>query len=153
MKVKDGYVMLGGMRPKAIEALKKELKTEELTKELVVDFIENMSKVDAFNFFAKMGMPCAPVYYGSEAVSDPHIIARDMLVKIEHPIMGEYTAINFPVPMSESPGKVTSAAPLLGEHQKDIITELLGYSMEEFDKLVKGGVIAYQPDLDKYLKK
>ena len=37
MKVKDGYVMLGGMRPKAIEALKKELKTEELTKELVVN--------------------------------------------------------------------------------------------------------------------
>ena len=59
--------------------------------------------------------------------------------------------INFPVKMSESPGRVTSAAPLLGQHQKEIIVDLLGYSEEEFVALYKGGVIAYQPDLDKDL--
>ena len=153
MKVKDGYVMLGGMRPKAIEALKKELGTEDLTKELVTEYIENMGKVEAFNFFAKMGMPCAPVYYGSESVNDPHIIARGMITEVDHPIMGKTKAINFPVTMSESPGRVTSAAPLLGQHQKEIITELLGYTEEDFTKLMKAGVIAYQPDIDKHINK
>jgi len=153
MKVKDGYVMLGGMRPKAIEALKEALGTEDLTKELVTEYIENMGKVEAFNFFAKMGMPCAPVYYGSESVNDPHIIARGMITEVDHPIMGKTRAINFPVTMSESPGRVTSAAPLLGQHQKEIITELLGYTEEDFTKLMKAGVIAYQPDIDKHIKK
>ncbi len=153
IEVKDGYVMIGGMRPKAIEALKETLGVdeEELTKELVEEFIKDKTKLEAFNFFAKCGMPCAPIYYGSEATEDPHIIAREMIVEYDHPLMGKTRGINFPVKMSESPGKVTSAAPLLGQHQKEIIIDLLGYSEEEFTALVKGGVIAYQPDLDKDL--
>lgn len=153
IEVKDGYVMIGGMRPKAIETLKETLGVteEELTKELVEEFIKDKTKLEAFNFFAKCGMPCAPIYYGSEATEDPHIIAREMIVEYDHPLMGKTRGINFPVKMSESPGKVTSAAPLLGQHQKEIIIDLLGYSEEEFTALVKGGVIAYQPDLDKDL--
>ena len=153
IEVKDGYVMIGGMRPKAIEALKETLGVdeEELTKELVEEFIKDKTKLEAFNFFAKCGMPCAPIYYGSEATEDPHIIAREMIVEYDHPLMGKTRGINFPVKMSESPGKVTSAAPLLGQHQKEIIIDLLGYSEEEFTALVKGGVIAYQPDLNKDL--
>ena len=153
IEVKDGYVMIGGMRPKAIEALKETLGVdeEELTKELVEEFIKDKTKLEAFNFFAKCGMPCAPIYYGSEATEDPHIIAREMIVEYDHPLMGKTRGINFPVKMSESPGRVTSAAPLLGQHQKEIIIDLLGYSEEEFTALVKGGVIAYQPDLDKDL--
>jgi CoA:oxalate CoA-transferase len=153
IEVKDGYVMIGGMRPKAIEALKETLGVDDegLTKEKVEEFIKEMNKVDAFNFFAKCGMPCAPVYYGSEATEDPHIIAREMIVEYDHPLMGRTRGINFPVKMSESPGRVTSAAPLLGQHQKEIVIDLLGYSKEEFTALYKGGVIAYQPDLDKDL--
>lgn len=153
IEVKDGYVMIGGMRPKAIETLKETLGVteEELTKELVEEFIKDKTKLEAFNFFAKCGMPCAPIYYGSEATEDPHIIAREMIVEYDHPLMGKTRGINFPVKMSESPGRVTSAAPLLGQHQKEIIIDLLGYSEEEFTALVKGGVIAYQPDLDKDL--
>ncbi|HUS78795.1 MAG TPA: CoA transferase [Patescibacteria group bacterium] len=153
IKVRDGYVMIGGMRPKAIEALKETLGVDEegLTKELVEEFIKEKTKVEAFNFFARCGMPCAPVYYGSESAEDPHIIARDMIVEVDHPLLGRTRAINFGVKMSESPGRVTSAAPLLGQHQREIITKLLGYGEEEFDHLVKEGVIAYQPDLDKKL--
>ncbi len=153
IEVKDGYVMIGGMRPKAIEALKETLGVdeEELTKELVEEFIKDKTKLEAFNFFAKCGMPCAPIYYGSEATEDPHIIAREMIVEYDHPLMGKTRGINFPVKMSESPGKVTSAAPLLGQHQKEIVIDLLGYSEEEFIALYKSGVIAYQPDLDKDL--
>ena len=153
IEVKDGYVMIGGMRPKAIEALKETLGVDDegLPKELVEEFIKEKTKVDAFNFFAKCGMPCAPVYYASESTEDPHIIAREMIVEYDHPLMGKTRGINFPVKMSEAPGRVTSAAPLLGQHQKEIIIDLLGYSEEEFTALYKAGVIAYQPDLDKDL--
>ncbi|MFB0558469.1 MAG: CaiB/BaiF CoA transferase family protein [Candidatus Bathyarchaeia archaeon] len=151
VKVKDGYIDIGGMRPKALEALKERIGVDELTKELVVKEIENMTREEAFHFFAELGMPCAPIYYSSETPKDPHIIAREMIVEVDHPILGRIKACNFPVKMSETPGQVTSAAPLLGQHQKEIVTELLGYSQEEFDMLVKEGVVAYQPEIDKQL--
>jgi len=152
LKVKDGYIMVAGMRPKAIDALKEKLKVEELTKELVLETIANMTRMEAFHFFAEMGMPCSPCYYASETPDDPQIIAREMITQVDHPILGKMKAINFPVKMSETPGKVLSAAPLLGQHQKEIITQLLGYSQEEFEALVQGGIIAYQPDIDKQIE-
>jgi len=68
--------------------------------------------------------------------------ARDMFVEIEHPKMGKYEAVNFPVKMSESPGKVTSYAPLLGEHNKQVVMEYLGYTEEQYAELKKNGVMA-----------
>ncbi|MBN1683543.1 CoA transferase [Candidatus Bathyarchaeota archaeon] len=152
LKVKDGYVMVTGMRPKAIEALKEKLGNEEITKEMILECIAGMTKYEAFHFFAKMGMPCAPVLYASEATHDPQIAARDMIVTVDHPILGKIKASNFALKMSETPGTVTSAAPLLGQHQKEIIMGLLGYNEQEFNDLVQEGVIAYQPDIDKYLE-
>lgn len=152
LKVKDGYLEVAGMRPKAIEQLKVKMGVEEPTKEMVLKYIENMTKDEAFHFFADLGMPCAPAYYASESTKDPQILARDMIVEVNHPILGKIKACNFPVKLSETPGRVASAAPLLGQHQKEIITGLLGYSQEEFEQLVQEGVVAYQPDIDKQLE-
>ena len=44
--------------------------------------------------------------------------------------------------MSESPGKVTSYAPLLGEHNKQVVMEYLGYTEEQYAELKKSGVMA-----------
>ncbi|MBM3291109.1 CoA transferase [Candidatus Bathyarchaeota archaeon] len=152
LKVKDGYVMVGGMRPKAVEALKEKMGVEEPSKEMVIEYIGNMTKIEAFHFFAEMGMPCAPVYYASEATHDPHIEAREMIVTVDHPILGKINACNFPLKLSETPGKILTAAPLLGQHQREVIQGLLGYNEEEFNNLVQEGVIAYQPDIDKQLE-
>jgi CoA:oxalate CoA-transferase len=152
IQVKDGYVLIGGMRPKAIEALKAKMGREDITKEEVTTFISNMTKDEAFHYFAEMGMPTAPVYYASEATKDPHLAAREMIIEVNHPILGNIKACNFPLKMSETPGKILSAAPLLGQHQKEIVTGLLGYSVEEFEQLVQEGIVAYQPDIDKTLE-
>ena len=78
----------------------------------------------------------------SEAVSDEQVLARDMVIDMKHPLHGEYKAVNFPVKFSETPGKIHSPAPLLGEHNEQILTEYLGYSEEEINALYKGGVIS-----------
>jgi CoA:oxalate CoA-transferase len=152
IKVKDGYIMTTGLRAKAFDALKAKFGVEELTKEMVMKEVENMTREEAFHYFAKLGFPTAIVYYASESTKDPHINAREMITSVDHPLLGKIKAINFPVKMSKTPGKVLSAAPLLGQHQRDVIIGLLGYSQEEFDKLVQGGIIAYQPDIDKQLE-
>jgi len=65
-----------------------------------------------------------------------------MFVEVEHPKMGKIKVMNFPVKLSETPGQVVSPAPLLGQHNKEILMNYLGYTEEEVAQLLKEGVIA-----------
>ena len=82
------------------------------------------------------------INYTSESTSDPHLLARDMVIDMNHPLLGDYKAVNFPIKFSETPGVVHSPAPLLGEHNELILKEYLGYSDEEIQELYKTGVIS-----------
>jgi crotonobetainyl-CoA:carnitine CoA-transferase CaiB-like acyl-CoA transferase len=151
IKVKDGYIEVSGLRAKAVDALKAKMGKDEVTKEEVLALIENMTREEAFHFFAGIGLPTAIVYYASESWRDPHIVAREMITEVDHPLLGKIKAVNFAPKMSKTPGVVKSAAPLLGQHQREVFQGLVGLSNEEFDQLVQGGVIAFQPDIDKQL--
>jgi len=140
--VKDGHIYLMGFRAKGMDALKEKLGVEEVTKDMVLDYIKDMTKAEADTFFAGVGLPVAPINFASESTVDPQVLARDMVIELEHPLLGKYKAVNFPVKFSETPGEVHSPAPLLGQHNREILTELLGLSEEEITALEKDGVIA-----------
>jgi CoA:oxalate CoA-transferase len=139
--VKDGWVQLAGERGKGIENLKKKLNVEELNKEIVTEKISDMTRMEAFKWLADIGFPCAPIYESYEAMFDPHLNERGMWVEIEHPTAGRYKAPNFPIKFSETPGEVNRAAPMLGQHTRQVLRDLLGKTEEELDALEKQGAI------------
>jgi CoA:oxalate CoA-transferase len=141
LPVKDGWIQVAGERGKAIENLKQELGVEEVSKELVQERITGMTRMEAFKWLAEMGFPCAPVYEAHEAMWDPHLEARGMWVEVEHEAAGMYKVPNFPVKFSKTPGEVTMAAPMLGQHTREVLKELLGKTDEELDALEKQGAI------------
>jgi len=141
LPVKDGWIQIAGERGKAIENLKKELGVEEVSKELVQGHISGMTRMEAFKWLAEMGVPCAPIYEAHEAMWDPHLEARGMWVEVEHKAAGNYKIPNFPVKFSETPGEVTMAAPMLGQHTRMVLKELLGKTDEELGALEKQGAI------------
>ena len=142
IKVKDGYIEVAGFRARGIDALREKLGVKEVDGESLRKQLETISRDEAMKFFAEVGLPVAPVYYASEATKDPHLIARNMFVEVEHPKLGKIKAVNFPVKLSESPGEVVSAAPLLGQNNKEILMNYLGYTEEEIIQLEKEGVVA-----------
>jgi len=142
LPVKDGWIQVAGERGKAIENLKQELGVEELNKKLVQEKISDMTQMEAFRWLAEMGFPCAPIYEAYEAMWDPQLEARGMWVEVEHKAAGKYKIPNFPVKFSETPGEVTTAAPMLGQHTREVLKELLGKTDEELDALEKQGAIA-----------
>ena len=141
LPVKDGWIQVAGERGKAIENLKQELGVEEISKELVQERISGMTRMEAFKWLAEMGFPCAPVYEAYEAMWDPQLEDRGMWVEVEHEAAGRYKVPNFPVKFSETPGEVTSAAPMLGQHTREVLKGLLGKKNEELDALEKQGAI------------
>ena len=143
MKTKDqGYIQLAGIRAKGLDTLKQRLNVKDLDNESLRRFVETMTRDEAVNFFVEVGLPVAPVLYASDAVKDPQILSRNMFVEVQHPKLGKIKVINFPVKFSEAPGEVVSAAPLLGQHNKQVLANYLGYTEEEIAELTKEGVIA-----------
>jgi len=64
-----------------------------------------------------------------------------MVVEMEHPTAQKIKLIGVPVKYSETPGSVRLPPPLLGQHNNQILSELLGYSNEEIESFRNQEVI------------
>jgi len=115
---------------------------EAVNEDVMAELVAGMTRDDAVNYLVDVGLPVVPIYNIGKTVKDPHLIARGMFIEIEHPKAGKFKVPNFPVKFSETPGEITSAAPLLGQNNKEILMNLLGYSEEQVEQLDKQGVIA-----------
>ncbi|MFT5446008.1 MAG: crotonobetainyl-CoA:carnitine CoA-transferase CaiB-like acyl-CoA transferase [Gammaproteobacteria bacterium] len=76
--------------------------------------------------FEAAGIPAGPVLNHVQALSDPQAIARDMVVEVEHSSAGKMKTLGLPVKLSETPGAVRRAAPLLAEHDDEVFADWLG---------------------------
>jgi formyl-CoA transferase len=86
------------------------------------------------------GVPSGPINTYAEALSDPHTLARNMVIDLMHPGAGPIKALGVPVKLSDTPGAVDRPAPLLGQHTAEILTEL-GYGEADQDRLRAGGTV------------
>ena len=141
-KTKDGYIYIAGFRPRAIEKMKQELGFEEITSDTIKELVVDMTKTEALNYLLGYGVPVAEIYSVTELVNDPHLIDRGMFTEVEHPKAGTIKVTNFPVKFSETPGEISTATPLLGQHNEEILSTVLGYTTEQIHKLEKQGVIS-----------
>ena len=142
MKTKDGgWIRMSAFSPKAMDSLKSLMGAEEVDNEMVEKKVAEMTRDEAVTFFVEADIPVAPIYHVDEVVKDPHLIARDMFVEVEHPKAGRMKVPNFPVKLSETPGEVKTAAPLLGQHNREILMGILGYTEEKIAELEKAGII------------
>ena len=89
----------------------------------------------------EIGVPCGPVNTVDKVASDPQVLARDMIVEVEHENTGTVEIPGVPIKLSETPGSVDAPAPNLGEHTDQILTALLRMAPNEIDRLKGQGVV------------
>jgi len=95
----------------------------------------------------KAGVPCGQVLTYDQTLSDPHIIARDMIVDVEHPIIGDMQTIGPPTKFSGMDFSVTGPAPWLGQHTAEVLRDA-GYAKADIDEMFTAGVaFDAHPDL------
>jgi crotonobetainyl-CoA:carnitine CoA-transferase CaiB-like acyl-CoA transferase len=83
---------------------------------------------------------CAPVNDYADFARDPQVQASEMLVEQDHPRAGRFKTIATPVKLSETPGRIRTGAPALGEHTREILAGD-GIAATEIDALADAGVI------------
>jgi crotonobetainyl-CoA:carnitine CoA-transferase CaiB-like acyl-CoA transferase len=111
--------------------------------ELIVLLNERLLKDTTENWLKRMEeaqLPAGPVNDILQMHQDPQALAREMIVEVEHPTAGTVKSIGHPVKFSETPASVDSAAPLLGQHSREVLTEY-GYSASRIDTLINSGAV------------
>lgn len=87
------------------------------------------------------GVPCGPIYDMEQVWNDPHIASREMKVDLEHPTAGTVPNIGLAAKLYGSPGGIRNAAPLLGQHTREVLSDA-GYSESEIDEMYSTGAAA-----------
>ncbi len=86
-------------------------------------------------------VPCAPILSIAEVANDQHLLARQMVVEVQHPGIGPLKVPGSVLKLSATPGEIRLPAPSLGQHNDEIYQGLLGYSAEKIASLKHRGVI------------
>jgi crotonobetainyl-CoA:carnitine CoA-transferase CaiB-like acyl-CoA transferase len=87
------------------------------------------------------GVPAGLIYRAPDMLSDPQFAAREAIVTVQHPTYGDLKMQNVAPKLSETPGKIRSIAPGLGEHNDQVYLEILGLSAARYDELKQKTVI------------
>ena len=153
---KDGFVALGVGNDKLFNKFANIIGHQELLED--ERYKDNVSRCDNYipdlqnlirewcadyttseieDIMDEAGIPCGPVLNVKEAIEHPHIQARDMMVHCEHPTVGDMYFQGCVIKLSETPGEVETAPPLVGQHNR----EVFGLSEEEEKALIEEGVL------------
>ena len=155
-KCKDGFVALGVGNDKLFQNFCRTIGHEELLEDprystndlrcqnyvpslqdVIIDWCKDYTKSEVEAIMDEAGIPCGPVLDVKEAIEHPHIQAREMMVHCEHPTAGDQYFQGCVMKLSETPGSVDFASPLLGQHN----AEIFGLTEEEVAQLKEEGVL------------
>ena len=93
------------------------------------------------------GVPCSLVRNFREVAHHPQAAIREMFPLLHHSAAGPHQVTGTPVKLSETPGQVSTPAPLLGEHTRSVLKEILALDDAAVDALSARGVVLESPAL------
>lgn len=88
-----------------------------------------------------LGLCAGIVNDGRGVIEDKHLRARRFWVYLDHPVVGVTLYNRAPMVFHKTPIQMNTAAPMLGQHTKEVMTGLLEYSDAEVDQMVEEGVL------------
>jgi formyl-CoA transferase len=107
---------------------------------IIEQWTSKFTKYEILDKCNAIDVPCGPVLDMAELLEDESLRARGMIAKVEHPERGTYYTVGSPLSLSDSPVDYR-AAPLLGEHNEELLREIMGYDRAQVESLRKEGVI------------
>ena len=152
---KDGYISLsgGGARfPKVLVMLDRSDLLEDprfatpaaraapenaevFNQEILIPWLMQRTMEEAWALAQKARVLSGPIYTSEALVADRHFQDRGMWVDVDHPVAGTHTLPGRPIIMGETPWQLRRPAPLLGQHNEEVLQSHLGYDLQEISRL------------------
>jgi crotonobetainyl-CoA:carnitine CoA-transferase CaiB-like acyl-CoA transferase len=102
---------------------------------LVAAAVRACTRHEWFELLDREGIPCGLIKNVAEVCTDPQVLARDMVVQLNHPTVGPISVNGVPIKLSATPGEVKDPPPLLGQHTEAILADILGYTADQIAEL------------------
>jgi len=114
-------------------------------KDTLISMIESVLQTrSGYEWLEKLheaGVPAAPINTIDRVLSDPQVLAREMIVELEGPTGERVKTIGNPLKMEETPVKQFGRPPRLGENTREVLSTILGYPPQKIDSLAEAGVV------------
>ena len=114
-------------------------------REVLVPMLEALmldrTKQDWLDALYAAKVPCGPINNLAEVFADPQVRARGMVQTMAHPNSDALQLVASPIKLSETPVRLDSPPPLLGQHTREVLGELLALDAQQLDALAHKGVI------------
>ena len=142
-KTNDSYIIIAAGNDKLFENLCIALEVKDLVndkkfnnnssrsenmdelKKILENKLVNKKTNEWVKIFEKLKIPCGPIFNIKEAVENPQIEARNMIVKAYHKVIGDFKLAGNPIKMSTyKDEKIRGDIPDLDEHRDKILKEI-----------------------------
>ena len=128
-KTKDGYAN----PPERLDKL-----NEIFTR--IEKWTMSKTKFEVMDICNPHDIPVGPILSMKEIFEDEGLFATGTLVKVDHPVRGDYISVGCPIKFSDSSVEV-KRSPLLGEHTLEILSDVLGFNGEELENIIASGAV------------
>jgi crotonobetainyl-CoA:carnitine CoA-transferase CaiB-like acyl-CoA transferase len=112
--------------------------------ELTAAVLRERTTTDWLERLDRESVPCAPILTREEVLTHPQIVENEILAELDHPAGGRIRQPRPAARFAETPARIRSPAPALGEHSREVLREV-GVTDEEFKRLADAGVVG-SPD-------
>jgi crotonobetainyl-CoA:carnitine CoA-transferase CaiB-like acyl-CoA transferase len=111
--------------------MKKRVENRAELTPLVAAAVRTRTRQEWYELLEREGIPCGLIKDVAEVCTDPQVLARDMVARLNHPTAGPISVNGIPIKLSATPGEVKDPPPLLGQHTDEILAEILGYTPDQ----------------------
>ena len=114
----------------------------------IAEWTRTLSKMEVMERAQGVGVPAGPVFDSRDSSTDKHNWARGFLEKVDFPEdrkIGQRVLMGRPWSLSKTPINIKGPGPKLGEHNREVLQTVLGYSDAQCDELEEAGIIGNKP--------
>ncbi len=112
--------------------------------DLITRFAANHTKREFMMILNPLNVPCGPIMSTQDLAQDEHVRGREMYVELDHPQRGKWWNVGMPIKLSASPA-IIKRSPTLGEHNDEILQQVLGYGPAEMAQVKEAGALSLPP--------
>ena len=98
------------------------------------------TKFEVMEICNPLDIPVGPILSMKELAEDEGLRASGTIVEVDHPERGKYLSVGCPIKFSDGETEV-KRSPLLGEHTSEVLTDVLGYSQDDLQRIVNSGAV------------
>jgi len=117
------------------------VRNREVLVPLVKAVVKERTRDEWLKRLDKAGVPSGAIRTVGEVCESEVLKARNMIAEMQHPSAGVVKGIKSAMHLSQTPLDSYAPPPMLGEHTREILTGVLGYSASDFDRLVRDKVV------------